>query len=62
MSVGVPAATEWPSAVSVVHTVTCSGFLLQTHFIPSAAESLFYYIIATDRLQWQSPANIQQQQ
>lgn len=52
VSVGMPAAAEWPSAVSVVQTVTCLGCFPQTHFIPSGAESLFCYIIATDSLDW----------
>lgn len=41
VSVGMPAATEWPSALSVVHTVTCLGSFPQAHFIPSGAESPF---------------------
>lgn len=50
ISVGVPVATEWLSAGSVVHTVTCSGSFLQTYFIPSDTESLFY--CTTDSWQW----------
>jgi len=61
-SVGMPAAAEWPSAVSVVQTVTCLGSFPQTHFIPSGAESLFYHVIATDSLDWWYPANTHQHQ
>lgn len=62
MSVGMPAATEWPSAFSVVQTAACLGSFPQTGFIPSAAESLFWWIIATDSLDWCYPANVQQHQ
>lgn len=61
-SVGMPAATEWPSAFSVVQTVACLGSFPQTRSIPCAAESLFCSLIATDSLDWWYPANVQQHQ
>lgn len=61
-SVGMPAATEWLSAFSVVQTGACLGSFPQTRFIPSATESLFCSVIATDSLDWWYPADVQQHQ
>lgn len=60
VSVGAPAASEWPSALSVVQTASCLGSCPQTLCVPSGAESLFYRLIATDRLDGEYPAELQQ--